>query len=159
MSKGSNREVGLWVRFFACTVTDNSAWTQRIFAAGNFNFSPDQNELLLWHCCLSHAGLSTIHNLLQVKKNPPMQSADELVFLCYGYLLSCKYEPPSSVSHCQGLATLSFGPFLWGPGCRAALIFESWSHHSIVSAAITIYLQLLVMSLQFLVIALPSLVC
>ena len=60
--------------------------------------TPAQKELLLWHYRLSHAGLSTIHNLLRAKRTPPVHSQSELVSLCHGDLLPCKYKPPSLVS-------------------------------------------------------------
>eukprot|EP00804_Cyclotella_cryptica_P030778 CCRYP_015040-RA/>CCRYP_015040-RA protein AED:0.35 eAED:0.40 QI:0/0/0/1/0.5/0.33/3/0/442 len=58
------------------------------------------HELLLWHYRLSHAGLSTIHNLLRTKHTPPVCSPSELVPLCHGDLLPCKYKPSSSVTNC-----------------------------------------------------------
>eukprot|EP00804_Cyclotella_cryptica_P008564 CCRYP_007550-RA/>CCRYP_007550-RA protein AED:0.53 eAED:0.48 QI:0/0/0/1/0/0/2/0/156 len=67
---------------------------ESLLAAGNTNLSLAQKELLLWHYCLSHAGLSTIHNLFRTKCTLP------LVPLCHGDLLPCKYKLPSLVTDC-----------------------------------------------------------
>ncbi|KAL7487907.1 hypothetical protein ACHAW6_013533, partial [Cyclotella cf. meneghiniana] len=98
LSTGSDRELGFWARCFAFTATDTTVWLSNLLAANNMNLSPAQKELLLWHYRLSHAGLSTIHNLLRAKRTPPVRSQSELVPLCHGDLLPCKYKPPSSVS-------------------------------------------------------------
>ena len=83
-SQGTNREVGFWACCFAFSTTDKSTWTRSILDAANSNISPAQKELLLWHHCLSHAGLFTIHNLLCVRCTPPVRSPADLACLSRG---------------------------------------------------------------------------
>eukprot|EP00804_Cyclotella_cryptica_P026596 CCRYP_014020-RA/>CCRYP_014020-RA protein AED:0.15 eAED:0.08 QI:0/0/0/0.75/0/0/4/0/791 len=87
----------------------------------NSNLSPAQKELLLWHHRLSHAGLSTIHNLLRVWRTAPVLSSVDLVPLCRGDLLPCKFKPPSS-------ATDSLL-------CAACEIAKAKQHHPIIRSS------------------------
>eukprot|EP00804_Cyclotella_cryptica_P013428 CCRYP_005167-RA/>CCRYP_005167-RA protein AED:0.30 eAED:0.34 QI:0/0/0/1/0/0/3/0/603 len=80
------------------STTENNTWARSILDAANTNLSPAQKELLLWHHRLSHAGISTIHNLMRVRRTPPVRSSADLVPLCRGNLLPCKFKPPSSAS-------------------------------------------------------------
>ena len=98
LSQGADREIGFWARCFAFSTTENNAWARCILDAANTNLSPAQKELLLWHHRLSHAGISTIHNLMRVRRTPPVRSSADLVPLCRGNLLPCKFKPPSSAS-------------------------------------------------------------
>eukprot|EP00804_Cyclotella_cryptica_P029238 CCRYP_011659-RA/>CCRYP_011659-RA protein AED:0.83 eAED:0.83 QI:0/0/0/0.5/1/1/2/0/595 len=98
LSTGSDKELGFWARCFSFTASDNTSWSTNLLAAGNTNLSPAQKELLLWHYRLSHAGLSSIHNLLRTRRTPPVRSASELVPLSHGDLLPCKYKPSSSAT-------------------------------------------------------------
>ncbi|KAL7475018.1 hypothetical protein ACHAW6_000952, partial [Cyclotella cf. meneghiniana] len=77
----SEHKLGFWAQCFAFTTADSKIWSQHLLAADNTNLSPAQKELLLWHHHLSHAGLTTIHNLLRVKKMPVVCFPLELV-LC-----------------------------------------------------------------------------
>jgi hypothetical protein len=83
LSTGSDTEVGFGARCFAAATTDKAVWTRSILDTGNTNLTPAQKELLLWHQGLSHVSISTIHNLLHVKKTPSVCSPDELVSLCH----------------------------------------------------------------------------
>ena len=100
LSTGSDRELGFWAQCLSFTATDTTVWSNNLLAAGITNLSPAQKELLLWHYCLSHAGLSTINNLLRANCTPPVHSPSKLVPLCPGDLLPCKYKPPRSVTDC-----------------------------------------------------------
>eukprot|EP00804_Cyclotella_cryptica_P024638 CCRYP_001657-RA/>CCRYP_001657-RA protein AED:0.40 eAED:-0.13 QI:0/0/0/0.5/0.66/0.5/4/0/842 len=100
LSTSSDKELGFWTRCFSFTASKTTLWSNNLLAAGNTNLSPAQKELLLWHYQPSHAGLSTIHNLLHTKCTPPVRSPSELVPLCHGDPLPCKYKPSSLVTDC-----------------------------------------------------------
>ena len=84
LSKGSDNEMSFYVQCFAFTANKSTIWTHSTLDAGSSNLSPAQKELLLWHHQTSHAELSTIHDLLQVKKTPSICSWDESIPLCRG---------------------------------------------------------------------------
>eukprot|EP00956_Cyclotella_meneghiniana_P029850 scaffold73607_cov46-Cyclotella_meneghiniana.AAC.1 len=53
----------LWSSTFAFPAVDQTSWARGIASAGNQNLTAAQKEVLLWHFKLSHAGMSSIHNL------------------------------------------------------------------------------------------------
>lgn len=58
----------LWAKFFAFNVDDKIDWKKAILDTTNQNLTAAQRELLVWHFKLSHAGLSTVHNLCRQRR-------------------------------------------------------------------------------------------
>jgi transposase InsO family protein len=91
----------LWSKFFAFNASDKSDWKKAILDASNQNLTAAQKELLVWHFKLSHAGLSTVHNLCRQKRTMRANTAQEFVNLRDSPLLPCTYNVPNAV--CDGL--------------------------------------------------------
>eukprot|EP00804_Cyclotella_cryptica_P027788 CCRYP_009212-RA/>CCRYP_009212-RA protein AED:0.44 eAED:0.14 QI:0/-1/0/1/-1/1/1/0/824 len=87
----------LWQQCFAFSSSDSTAWTPSVIAASNQNLSLAQKEILLWHQRLSHASLSTIHNLCRQSCRLVPRSPDNLVPLHWGHFLPCTYNVPNAV--------------------------------------------------------------
>jgi hypothetical protein len=85
--------------------SDKDAIQQLIQNHQQIRLSTAQRELLLWHDKLSHAGLSTIHNLCRQKKSPKLKKTEELVALLDKTTLQCTHHIPSDV--CDGLLCLA----------------------------------------------------
>ena len=66
-----------------------------LLAAKNLNLSAAQKELVRRHQRLSHAGLSTIHNLCRQKRQARADSVEDLNLIRSGQFLPCKYNVPS----------------------------------------------------------------
>eukprot|EP00804_Cyclotella_cryptica_P015074 CCRYP_000647-RA/>CCRYP_000647-RA protein AED:0.72 eAED:0.72 QI:0/0/0/0.5/1/0.5/2/0/813 len=100
LSPHRESSLSFWARCFAFSSSDNAAWSKTILDAKNMNLTSSQKELLLWHQCLSHTGLTTVHNLMRAQKSPSVRQAGNLLPLRQGILLPCKFPPPSSVAQC-----------------------------------------------------------
>jgi hypothetical protein len=91
---------------FGFSVSDKEAILQLIQShQEQVQLSSAQREVLQWHYKLSHAGLSTIHNLCRQKKSPKLKKSEELVALLDQTTLQCKNHIPSDV--CDGLLCLA----------------------------------------------------
>jgi hypothetical protein len=86
----------LWSEIFLVEKDDSDLWQKSILDASNQNLSAAQKELLLWHHKLSHAGLSKVHNLCQLRKSK-VESVKDLLDLRDGAFLPCTYNVPNSV--------------------------------------------------------------
>jgi hypothetical protein len=90
-----------WSKCFGFKVWDQDLWARNILDASNQNLTLAQKELLLWHQRLSHAGLSSIHNLVCQRRSVKVESEEELVDLRSGPILPCTYNVPKAT--CDGL--------------------------------------------------------
>ena len=90
-----------WSRCFAFSTTTTDVWADNVLAERNKNLSPAQKELMRWHQRLSHAGLSTIHNLCRQKRSGRVNKTDELQAIRDSACLPCTFNVPSAV--CDGL--------------------------------------------------------
>jgi hypothetical protein len=81
------------------------------------NLIAAQKELLRWHQCLSHAGLSTIHNLCRQKRKVNKEPGD-LKPIRLGAMLLCTFNVPGTV--CDGLLCAACATAK--ATCRAPLI-------------------------------------
>lgn len=93
--------VCLWSRCFVFSSTGTEVWADNVLAEKNKNLTPAQKELLRWHQRLSHAGLSTIHNLCRQKRSGRVDSTSDLVAIRDGAQLPCTFNVPSAT--CDGL--------------------------------------------------------
>ena len=89
-----------WAKCFSFTNTTADEWSDNVLAEANLNLSSAQKELLRWHQRLSHAGLSTIHNLCRQKRNK-IQSEADLIAIRDAAILPCTFNVPSAT--CDGL--------------------------------------------------------
>jgi hypothetical protein len=84
-----------WLQCFSFRNTSPSLWADNVIAANNQNLTAAQKELLRWHHRISHAGLSTIHNLCRQKRQPKVESVGDLVPIRDGAMLPCTFNVPS----------------------------------------------------------------
>jgi hypothetical protein len=91
----------LWAKIFAFNVDDKIDWKKAILDASNQNLTAAQRELLVWHFKLSHAGLSTIHNLCRQRRRMNTNTVQEFINLRDGPMLPCTFNGPNAV--CNGL--------------------------------------------------------
>ena len=92
-----------WMKCFSFTKVTANLWKSNVLAAWNQNLTVPQKELLHWHHRLSHAGLSTIHNLCRQKRQTKVDSLIliDLLPICQGAMLPCTFNVPGSI--CNGL--------------------------------------------------------
>ena len=90
-----------WSKCFTFTNVKADDWSQNVLAESNKNLSPAQKELLRWHQRLSHAGLSTIHNLCRQKRSGTLKSEADLQQIRDKAILPCTFNVPSAT--CDGL--------------------------------------------------------
>jgi transposase InsO family protein len=100
MSKSSDPRC-LWSRCFAFEDTDPKFWARSLLDAKNLNLSAAQKELLRWHNKLSHAALSTVHNLCRMKRVAKPKDESDLVAIRDGPTLPCTFNVPNAC--CDGL--------------------------------------------------------
>jgi transposase InsO family protein len=100
MSNSSNPQC-FWSRCFAFEDTDPDFWAKSLLDAKNLNLSAAQKELLRWHYKLSHAALSTIHNLCRMKRSAKPRDESELVAIRDSPILPCTFNVPNAC--CDGL--------------------------------------------------------
>ena len=91
----------LWTRCFAFQNVDQKLWARSVLDQNNLNLTAAQRELMRWHQRLSHAGLSTIHNLCRQKRTQKVDSETDLVSIRQSSCLPCTFNVPSS--SCDGL--------------------------------------------------------
>jgi hypothetical protein len=91
----------LWSRCFSFDDTDPDFWARSLLDVKNMNLSNAQKELLRWHQKLSHAGLSTIHNLCRQKRTTKAKTVFELEAIRDGPMLPCTFNVPAAT--CDGL--------------------------------------------------------
>jgi hypothetical protein len=94
-------ESNLWTFCFSFNAADRNLWKRNVLDEMNQNLSLAQKELLLWHQRLSHAGLTSVHNLCRVKRTPKLDSEEALVPLLTTTTLPCTFNVPGS--SCDGL--------------------------------------------------------
>jgi hypothetical protein len=90
-----------WSRCFGSHDVTPDIWATNVMNAANTNITAGQRELLRWHHRLSHAGLSTIHNLCRMKRMQQPDSKIDLVNIWDGSLLPCTHNVPAA--SCEGL--------------------------------------------------------
>eukprot|EP00804_Cyclotella_cryptica_P012739 CCRYP_019202-RA/>CCRYP_019202-RA protein AED:0.43 eAED:0.27 QI:0/0/0/1/0/0.5/2/0/558 len=90
-----------WSRCFSFQAAERDVWARNILAASNQNLTLAQKELLLWHQRLSHAGLSTVQNISQQRRESNLSTLSDLVRLRDGPLLPYTYNVPSTA--CKNL--------------------------------------------------------
>jgi transposase InsO family protein len=90
-----------WSRCFSSHDVTPEIWATNVMNAANTNITAGQRELLRWHHRLSHAGLSTIHNLCRMKRMHKPDSKLDVVNIWDGSLLPCTHNVPAS--SCEGL--------------------------------------------------------
>ena len=95
----------LWSRTFAFPAGDQTSWAHGIASARNQNLTAAQKEVLLWHFKLSHAGMSSIHNLCRQKRTAKVDTVDELMQYRTSNFLPCKHKPQNNA--CDGLICAS----------------------------------------------------
>jgi transposase InsO family protein len=91
----------IWTYTFSFNATDRDIWKRNVLDEMNQNLSLAQKELLLWHQRLSHAGLTSVHNLCRVRRQPKVDSASDLVPLLTTTSLPCTFNVPGAA--CGGL--------------------------------------------------------
>jgi hypothetical protein len=91
---------------FGFSASDKNTIQQMVKGYQDSPITAAQRKLLHWHYNLSHAGISTIHNLCRQKKTPKLKNLDELVALLDKTTLQCKHHIPSNA--CDGLLCLAF---------------------------------------------------
>ena len=85
----------VWTSCFSYNAADRKAWVCHILDEQNQNLSLAQKELLLWHHRLSHAGLTSVHNLCLQKRTPKVKVESDLVALRGEPCLPCTHRMPS----------------------------------------------------------------
>jgi hypothetical protein len=90
-----------WSRCFSSHDVTPEIWATNVMNAANTNITAGQRELLRWHHRLSHARLSTIHNLCRMKRMHKPDSKLDVVNIWDGSLLPCTHNVPAS--SCEGL--------------------------------------------------------
>jgi hypothetical protein len=90
-----------WLKCFSFRNTSPTLWSDNVMAAKNQNLTAAQKELLRWHQRLSHAGLTTIHNLCRQKRAARVDTVNELEAIREGAMLPCTFNVPAAV--CDGL--------------------------------------------------------
>jgi hypothetical protein len=88
-------EADVWAQCFTFTSDNRKAWTRHLHDDINQNLTLAQKELMLWHQKLSHASLTSIHNLCRQRRTPKVKTEDDLVPLLSGKTLPCTYKMPS----------------------------------------------------------------
>jgi hypothetical protein len=91
----------LWSKCFSVQGISPEMWSMNVLAANNINLTAAQKELMRWHHRLSHAGLSTIHNLCRQKRTTPVKAADDLQPIRTKPILPCTFNVPAC--SCEGL--------------------------------------------------------
>lgn len=91
----------LWSQCFGFSASDQDDWAQSITSAANQNLTNSQKELLLWHFKLSHASLSTVHDLCRQKqrRRVDLPSVQDFIKLRDGPILPCSFNVPNAVCH------------------------------------------------------------
>eukprot|EP00956_Cyclotella_meneghiniana_P041393 scaffold225306_cov23-Cyclotella_meneghiniana.AAC.1 len=95
----------LWSSTFAFPAVDQTSWARGIASARNQNLTAAQKEVLLWHFKLSHAGMSSIHNLCRQNRTAKVDTVDELVQYRTSKFLPCKHKIQNTT--CDGLICAS----------------------------------------------------
>eukprot|EP00956_Cyclotella_meneghiniana_P008045 scaffold10719_cov37-Cyclotella_meneghiniana.AAC.1 len=95
----------LWSSTFAFLAVDQTSWARGIASARNQNLTAAQKEVLLWHFKLSHAGMSSIHNLCRQNRTAKVDTVDELVQYRTSKFLPCKHKIQNTT--CDGLICAS----------------------------------------------------
>jgi hypothetical protein len=91
----------IWTYTFSFSASDRDIWKRNVLDEMNQNLSLAQKELLLWHQRLSHAGLTSVHNLCRVRRQPKVDSESDLVPLLTTTSLPCTFNVPGAA--CGGL--------------------------------------------------------
>ena len=105
LQMSSTSETCLWSSMFAFSASDKDAWARGVCDAKNQNLTAAQKEILMWHTRLSHAGLSSVHNLCRQRRTVPVDKADDLVQYQSSKCLPCIHKIPNDA--CCGLLCAS----------------------------------------------------
>eukprot|EP00956_Cyclotella_meneghiniana_P006656 scaffold8829_cov55-Cyclotella_meneghiniana.AAC.2 len=105
LQMSSASETCLWSSMFAFSASDKDAWARGVCDARNQNLTAAQKEILMWHTRLSHAGLSSVHNLCRQRRTVPVDKAEDLVQYQSSKFLPCTNKIPNDV--CCGLLCAS----------------------------------------------------
>jgi hypothetical protein len=89
LALSNSSDLCLWSQCFAFNATDKLDWKKAILDSSDQNLTAPQKEFLVWHFKLSHAGLSTVHNLCRQKRKLKTNSAQEFMNLRDGPMLPC----------------------------------------------------------------------
>jgi transposase InsO family protein len=77
-------ESDVWAQCFCFSALDCKAWSRHLHDEINQNLTLAQRELMLWHQKLSHAGLTSIHNLCRQRRTPKVTTEEDLIPLLAG---------------------------------------------------------------------------
>eukprot|EP00956_Cyclotella_meneghiniana_P008498 scaffold11461_cov58-Cyclotella_meneghiniana.AAC.5 len=70
-------------------------------ASGHGGREPESHKILIWHNKLSHAGLSSVHNLCRQQRSAPVDNANDLIQYQSSNILPCTHNIPKDA--CCGL--------------------------------------------------------